>query len=274
MQPAQQRWNAEDYAKNSSAQLQWAQELISKLALQGCESVVDIGCGDGKISAQIALSAKNGKVLGIDLSEDMVRLASEQFPSAKYPNLSFLRMDATAIRLSERFDIAFSNAALHWVENHIAVLRGVHACLKSGGKILFQMGGCGNATEVFGAIKKILQHPRWQRYYEDFTPPYHFYGPEEYEAWLLESCFRPVRVELVPKDMQHHGAEGLMGWLRTTWFPYTDRLPVELRDAFLTEVVEAYTAAHPIDALGNTHVKMVRLEVEAYALRSLLIRTG
>jgi len=213
-------------------------------------------------------------VLGIDLSEDMVRLASEQFPSAKYPNLSFLRMDATAIRLSERFDIAFSNAALHWVENHIAVLRGVHACLKSGGKILFQMGGCGNATEVFGAIKKILQHPRWQRYYEDFTPPYHFYGPEEYEAWLLESCFRPVRVELVPKDMQHHGAKGLMGWLRTTWFPYTDRLPVELRDAFLTEVVEAYTAAHPIDALGNTHVKMVRLEVEAYALRSLLIRTG
>ncbi|MGD0819255.1 MAG: methyltransferase domain-containing protein [Desulfomonilia bacterium] len=265
MQPVQQKWNAEDYAKNSSAQLQWAQELISKLFLQGCESVLDIGCGDGKISAQLALAAKNGNVLGIDLSEDMIRLASEQFPSAKYPNLSFLRMDATGIRLSERFDVAFSNAALHWVKNHIAVLRGVHACLKSGGKILFQMGGRGNATEVFGAIEKVLRHPRWRRYYKDFTPPYHFYGPEEYEAWLLESGFRSVRVELVPKDMQH-GAEGFKGWLRTTWFPYTDRLPVELRDAFLAEVVETYTAVNPFDALGHTHVKMVRLEVEAYAL--------
>jgi trans-aconitate 2-methyltransferase len=266
MQPVQQKWNAEDYAKSSSAQLQWAQELVSKLALQGCESVLDIGCGDGKISAQLSIAVKNGNVLGIDLSEDMIRLAFEQFPSAKYPNLSFLQMDATDIRLSERFDIAFSTAVLHWVKDHITVLRGVHACLKSGGKILFQMGGRGNATEVFSAIEKVLQHPRWQQYYEDFTPPYHFYGQGEYEAWLSESVFRPERVELVLKDMQHQGTDGFKGWLRTTWFPYTDRLPVELRDAFLTEVVDAYTVTHPIDTLGHTHVKMVRLEVEAYAI--------
>ena len=266
LQPVQQNWNAEDYAKNSSAQRQWAQELVSKLTLQDSESVLDIGCGDGKICAQLALAAKNGNVLGIDLSEDMIRLASEQFPPAKYPNLSFLRMDATDIRLSNRFDVAFSNATLHWVRDHIAVLRSVHACLKSGGRILFQMGGRGNAAEVFRAIEKVLQHHRWRRYYEVFTPPYHFYGPEEYTAWLLETGFRPARVELVPKDMQHVGTEGLKGWLRTTWFPYIDRLPIELRDAFLAEMVEMYTVAHPIDALGNIHVKMVRLEVEALAI--------
>jgi trans-aconitate 2-methyltransferase len=266
MYSVQQIWNAEDYAKNSSVQLQWAQELISKLALQGYESVLDIGCGDGKISAQLALAVNNGDVLGIDLSEDMIRFAAKQFPLEKYPNLSFLCMDATDIRLSKRFDVAFSNAALHWVNDHTAVLRGIHACLKSSGKVLLQMGGRGNATDVFGAIEMVLQYPRWKSYYESFTPPYKFYGPEEYEGWLLEGGFRPVRVELVPKDMQHHGIEGLLGWLRTTWFPYTERLPIELRDAFLAEVVETYTAAHPIDVLGNIHVKMVRLEVEAYAL--------
>lgn len=265
MQPVQQKWNADDYARNSSAQLQWAQELIAKLDLQGCEAVLDIGCGDGKIGAQLARAARNGKVLGIDLSEDMVRLASEQFPAAQYPNLSFLRMDAADMRLAERFDVAFSNAALHWVKDHAAVLAGVHACLKPGGRILFQMGGRGNAAEVFVAIAKVTQQPRWRRYYEGFTPPYHFYGPEEYEAWLADNGFRPRRVELVPKDMQHRGEDGLKGWLRTTWFPYTDRLPAELRDAFLAELVEVYTAAHPMDALGNTHVEMVRLEVEAYA---------
>jgi trans-aconitate methyltransferase len=262
----QHKWNAEDYAKNSSAQLQWAQELIAKLALQGCESVLDIGCGDGKITSQLALSAKNGNILGIDQSEDMIRLASARFPQAKYPNLSFSCMDATDIRLSEKFDVAFSNATIHWVKNHSQVLREVYNCLKSGGKILFQMGGSGNATDVFAAFEKVLQRARWRGYYEDFKTPYHFYAPEEYEVWLLESGFRPVRLELVPKDMQHHGTEAFRGWLRTTWFPFTDRLPLELRDPFLSELIETYIMAHPVDAIGSTHVKMVRLEVEAYAL--------
>jgi len=266
MQPVQQQWNADDYARNSSAQLQWAQELIAKLGLQGGESVLDIGCGDGKISAQLARAAKDGNVLGVDLSQDMIRLASEQFPAAQYSNLSFLRMDAADMRLDGSFDVAFSNAALHWVSDHVAVLRGVHACLKPGGRTLLQMGGRGNAAEVFATIEQVTQQPRWRRYYEGFTAPYHFYGPEDYEVWLPETGFCPARVELVPKDMQHQGAEGLKGWLRTTWFPYTDRLPAESRDAFLAELVEAYTVAHPRDALGNTHVEMVRLEVEAYAL--------
>jgi trans-aconitate 2-methyltransferase len=259
-------WNADDYANNSSAQLQWAEELITKLALRGSESVLDIGCGDGKISAQLAHVVEHGRVFGIDSSESMIQRASEQFPPTTNPNLSFLHMDATEIHLSQRFDVAFSNATLHWVEDHSAVLRGVHSCLKYGGKVLFQMGGCGNAAEVFGTIRETIKRPQWQRYFEAFTPPYHFYGPKDYEAWLLASGFRPARVELIPKDMQHGGAEGLMGWLRTTWFPYTDCLPVELRDAFLGELVETYTAAHPADVLGNTHVNMVRLEVEAYAL--------
>ena len=125
MKLARHKWNAEDYAKNSSAQLKWAQELIEKLALQGGESVLDIGCGDGKITSQLALAADNGNVVGIDQSEEMIRLASERFPSAKYPNLSFLCMDATGISLSRKFDVGFSNAALHWVKDHAKALRGV-----------------------------------------------------------------------------------------------------------------------------------------------------
>ena len=260
----QQKWNAEDYARNSSAQLQWAEELIAKLALSGGESVLDIGCGDGKITARLARAAQHGKVVGIDLSEDMIRLATESFPPEQYPNLTFHCMNAEDIRFKTAFDIAFSNAALHWTGNHVAVLRGVHACLRPGGRILFQMGGRGNASGVFDAIEAVMQRPRWAPQYERFTPPYHFYGPEEYREWLPACGFQPLRIELFPKDMQHRGLEGLLGWLRTTWFPYTDRLPAGLRAAFLEEVATAYTAAHPLDAHGNTHVEMVRLEVEAH----------
>jgi trans-aconitate methyltransferase len=266
MQSTKQSWDAEDYANNSSAQTQWAQELISKLALQGSESLLDIGCGDGKISAQLAQILSAGRVLGIDVSPSMIRLASERFPLTKYTNLSFLQMDATDIRLPQQFDIAFSSATLHWVEDHIAVLRGLRRCLKSGSKVLLQMGGRGNAHEVSRSVQVVIQRPQWKGYFDDFGQPYHFYGPEEYETWLSRSGFRPVRVELIPKDMQHQGREGLSGWFRTTWFPYTDRLPANLRADFINAVVDAYTEQHPIDTLGNTHVEMVRLEVEAHAL--------
>jgi len=113
MSATKQKWNATDYAKNSSAQLQWAQELMAKLELSGNESVLDIGCGDGKISAQLAQVLKNGRVLGIDLSEEMIQLASQQYPQTTNPNLSFLQRDASKIHVPERFDIAFSNATLH-----------------------------------------------------------------------------------------------------------------------------------------------------------------
>lgn len=266
MESRNNTWNADDYAKNSSAQLGWAEELLAKLALKGNESVLDIGCGDGKITARIAQRVKDGYVFGIDSSANMIQHACKQFPVTEYPNLFFRHMDATQIHLLEKFDLAFSNATLHWVKEQNAVLSGVHRCVRSGGKLLFQMGGQGNAAEIFTTLQGIIDHPRWQRYFQAFKPPYHFYGPEEYKRWLVQNGFRPVRVELLLKDMQHKGAEGVKGWLRTTWFPYTDRLPVELREIFLEEIVERYAAIHPIDSMGNTHINMVRLEVEAYAL--------
>lgn len=266
MSAAKWNWNAEDYAKNSTAQLAWAQELIQKLGLRGHESVLDIGCGDGKISAQIAGIVQNGHVTGIDLSESMMRLASQKFPPEAYPNLVFQCMDATKIHFTEKFDVVFSNAALHWVRDHKAVLQGIHSCLKTNGKILLQMGGRGNAAEIIETVKRIILKSAWKPFFQNFIPPYHFYGCEEYSTWLPECGFKPSRVELIPKDMQHQNTDGLLGWIRTTWFPFTDCLPVELREPFLTEIVEAYTAVIPPDAEGHTHVNMVRLEVEALAM--------
>lgn len=129
--------------------------------------------------------------------------------------------------------------------------------------MLFQMGGYGNAAEIFEIMERITLRPRWREYFEGFEPPYHFHDSRTYEAWLSECGFHTLRAELIPKDMQHEGTEGLLGWLRTTWFPYTDRLPGILRDVFLGEVIRIFTGAHPADGLGRTHVRMVRLEIEA-----------
>jgi trans-aconitate 2-methyltransferase len=259
-------WDARDYARNSSAQAGWALELLDKLGLRGDERVLDIGCGDGKITAELARRVPRGAVLGLDSSAEMIALAARTFRSGTHPNLAFREMDAASIVLDERFDAVFSNATLHWVRDHSAVLRGVRRCLEVGGRILFQMGGRGNARDVAAAVGAVTREPRWSARFAGFDSPHWFYGPEDYAAWLPACGFRPVRVELIPKDMVHAGPEGLLGWLRTTWFPYAQRLPEGDGEAFWRAVLAAYLASFPPDAAGATHVAMVRLEVEAEAV--------
>ena len=262
-QPKKYAWNAKDYAKHSTAQQQWATELIPKLRLIGNEALLDIGCGDGKITAQIARRLSNGNVVGIDNSEEMIKLARTKFSQTICPNLSFEVMDARKLTFHERFDRVFSNATLHWIIDHRPVLAGVGQSLKPGGRMLFQMGGKGNAFGTLAIIDELMMEQHWSRFFKGFTFPYGFCTPEEYTIWLRDAGLMPERVELLNKDMVLQGKEGLAGWVRTTWLPYTERLPAELRDEFVNEIVSRYVGTHMLDAEGYVHMAMVRLEVEA-----------
>jgi trans-aconitate 2-methyltransferase len=256
-------WNAKDYSKNSANQYAWAQELIPKLKLTGNESLLDIGCGDGKITAELAKALPNGKAVGIDSSKEMVNLAQTAFPQTQYPNLSFQLMDARKLTFHDEFNRVFSNAALHWIVDQKTVLYGVQRSLKTGGRLLFQMAGKGNAQNVLGILDELLVVEPWKAFFGGFAFPYGFFDPEEYTAFLHEAGLAPLRVELFPKDMKLSGAEGLAGWIRTTWLPFTERLPEELKSGFIREVVTRYLERFPLDSEGNAHVGMIRLEVEA-----------
>jgi len=193
----------------------------------------------------------------------MISLAQARFPAGDYHNLHFQVEDASRLPFENEFDVVFSNATLHWLRDHRPVLRGIARSLKPGGKILLQMGGKGNAAGILAVIDELLRQPEWSPYFAGFDFPWGFYTPQEYRGWLLEAGLQPTRLELIPKDMLHPGKDGLAGWGRTTWLPYTQRLPEEKRSPFLAAVVEVYTARRPADEQGNVHVRMVRLEVEA-----------
>ncbi|MEX0268803.1 trans-aconitate 2-methyltransferase [Leptolyngbyaceae cyanobacterium UHCC 1019] len=257
------QWNAEDYAKSSSAQTAWAHELITKLKFSGNETVLDVGCGDGKMTAELARRLPNGFVLGIDSSTEMVDFAAAEHLQPAIANLQFVCMDARKIESNRTFDVVFSNAVLHWVDDHPAFLRGASQVLRSSGKLVISCGGKGNADDVVRVFEALIQQSTWQPYFTNFQFPYFFYSPDKYGAWLPEFDFQPVRLELVPKDMTHLGKEGLASWIRTTWMPYIHRVPEVRREELIAEFLECYLDQHPLDRQGNSHVKMVRLEVEA-----------
>ena len=257
-------WNPQDYAKNSAAQLKWAQELRSSITLQGHEAILDVGCGDGKITADFSRHLPNGTVTGIDRSPEMVAYAAQTYPKMDYPNLTFACIDARKIPYKDSFDLIFSNAVLHWVDDHLAVLKGISAALKPGGTVIISCGGKGNAVQILQTVFEVADRTRWRQYFNPLINPYFFHGPEEYLPWLNTSGLKPERLELVPKDMIHEGKAGLASWLRTTWMPFTERVPITEREQFIDEVVETYTSYFPPDAQGQVHVPMVRLEVVAY----------
>jgi trans-aconitate 2-methyltransferase len=256
-------WDAKDYQKNSTNQYAWAQELIPKLQLSGKETLLDIGCGDGKITAELAKALPCGRAIGIDSSPDMINLAQTLFPLTDNPNLSFQLMDARNFVFQAIFDRVFSNAALHWITNQSPVLFSVEKCLKPGGKLLFQMAGKGNAKNVLDIINEMITVEPWKPYFINLKFPYGFFDQSEYTCFLEKAGLKPIRVELFPKDMKLVGAEGLAGWIRTTWLPFTEKLPADLKGKFVDEVVQTYLQKHPVDAEGNVHVGMIRLEVEA-----------
>jgi trans-aconitate methyltransferase len=259
-------WNAADYAAHSAVQQTWARELITRLQLRGDEHILDVGCGDGKVTAEIARAVPRGAATGIDASPQMIRFAQKTFPAKKFPNLEFRVMDARKIKFGGQFDLIFSNAALHWFDDHPAFLRGAASALKPGGRLIVSCGGRGNAQEVFVAARPEMRVKRWRGFFRRMPKPYFFYSPEDYEKWLPKFGFKIPNLQLVPKDAAYAGAEGFAAWMRTTWLPYVQRVPEDLREEFIVAVTRRYAAKHPPDADGKVHVRMVRLEIDAVKL--------
>lgn len=257
------KWDAADYSQNSQIQQKLARELIAKLALKGSEAVLDIGCGDGKVTAEIASAVPVGSVLGVDNSRSMIALATQRFPKESHPNLSFQIMDARELEFDRRFDVVFSNAALHWVKDHQPVVAAIFRSLNEGGRILLQFGAKGGIDGYLAIVDELRSLPEWRPYFTDFVFPFGFHGVDEYQTYLSRSGFYTKRVEYIVKDVIHAGKDKFAGWIRTTWVPYVERIPEAKKDDFIDLIATNYIEKYPVDKDGNVHVEMGMLEVEA-----------
>lgn len=262
------QWNADDYARHSRGQFGWALSVIERLHPAPDDHVLDIGCGDGKVTVELARRVPRGSVVGVDSSPQMIELARRSWGEAA-SNLEFRLCDAQALdrgalAFDGRFDLAFSNAALHWAPDQPAVLRGVKAALVPGGRTFFSMGGRGTAAIVYHVLGEMTaEKERWGTFLEHAVSPHHFRGPEEYEGWLRGAGLVPRRVELVRKPMHHADATALLGWLRTTWVAFTQCVPEERRVDFLDELLERVLPGCERGEGEEILMPMVNLEVEA-----------
>ncbi len=206
-------------------------DLVEVLAPQAGERVLDLGCGTGQLSAQIA--AAGTEVVGIDLSAEMVEAAREQFP-----DLSFVVGDARDFSFTEPFDAVFSNAALHWVKPPEEALVCIAACLGQGGRFVAELGGARNVAIISrGLIDQLAARGLYPQM------PWYFPSLGEYVRLVEQAGLRVAYASHFPRPTPLEGENGLRGWMEMFADALTEGISPSMREELLAAVEDAVRPA-------------------------------
>ena len=197
------------YQKASDHQEEWGQKLIAEVRLQGTEHILDLGCGDGRLTARLADLVPDGSVVGIDASRGMIEVAKKH----RKANLSFVLGNINHLNFKENFDLVFSNATLHWVVDHAALLRKVLRCLRNNGVLRFNFAGMGNCSHFFEIVRSVMKESAYARYFSDFVWPWYMPAVKEYETLVHKFPFRDIRVWGENADRHFPNSEAMVRWL-------------------------------------------------------------
>jgi trans-aconitate 2-methyltransferase len=226
-------WDAATYERVSIPHEEWANATLDRLGLEGGETVLDAGCGSGRVTRLVIERLPRGSVLAVDGSVSMV----EAVRSVLRPRDRALHSDLTALELEGEVDAVFSSAVFHWVADHELLFARLRAALRPGGRLAAQCGGAGNIDSFRLSGEAVAAREPYAPYFEDFVQPWNYAGPEETEARLRAAGFEQVRCWLepwavVPPEPRDFVSTVCLG-------AHLERLPEELRQPFFEDILAA-----------------------------------
>jgi trans-aconitate 2-methyltransferase len=249
MAPATRDWDAGSYHRVSVPHEEWARSVLDRLPLAGDETVLDAGCGSGRVTGLLIERLPRGRVVAVDGSPAMVEKVGEVLR----PGDEALVSDLTSLELDRPVDAVFSSAVFHWVLDHDLLFRRLAAVLRPGGALAAQCGGAGNIDRLRAISDEVAAGEPFAPHFDGFDSPWNYAGAEETEARLEGAGFEAVRCWLQPWTIEPpEPAE----FLRTVCLgPHIDRLPEDLRAPFIERILDA--EPEPLQ------LEYVRLNIEA-----------
>lgn len=234
-------WDGRTYDRISLPQQEWARKVLERLPLQGVETVLDAGCGSGRVTKMLLDRLPEGRVIGVDGSPSMVDTARDVLACEDRVTLIVSDLLDVSPELLDsagaggEVDAVFSNATFHWIRDHEALFGALRSIMRPGARLVAQCGGKGNVAEWVSVVKELTARDPYAEHLEDVSA-WNFYGPEETEERLRAAGFTDIATGLVevPKVTPDDPRE----FARTVGLAaHLDALPEELRDQFTDDVV-------------------------------------
>lgn len=225
------KWDAEKYDSVKAPQVDVGKELIAMARIRETDSVLDIGCGTGKLTVELARLAAKGEVVGIDPSEEMLRKAIAI--SSGIENLRFIRTGAESVDFVDRFDFAFSNSALQWVKQQTEAIRRAYRALKRGGRIAFQLPARDFCSEFFKYSSNAISLLGYERFFLGWQAPWFLPTIEEYGKLLEKTGFRNLKVSYRDYRIVFGSVGDILDWWSSAGLrPYLAVLPEREKEYF------------------------------------------
>ena len=237
-------WNAARYTRHSSLQEQMAARVLALVHLDGHERVLDIGCGDGRISARIATErVSRGSVFGVDASADMIAFAQRQH--ATVGNLKFAVADAAKLPFEGTFDAVVSFNALHWLHELSSAFCGIKAALVPGGRTWLRLVTRGPVTSLEEVAEQVRREAPWAPLFAGFEDPYLRLTAEQVAAEATAAGLHLNGVQTGLEGWDFGTRDAFFGFCRAGFGAWTKRLPADRCDVFVDAVLDRYLGLQP-----------------------------
>lgn len=233
-------WHGADYARHSTLQAAMADEVLAHLPLRGDEQLLDVGCGDGKLTARIAEQLPRGEVLGVDASADMVAYAQQQFGTGAWPNLRFEVADARQLDFGPRFDRVVSFNTLHWVPQQDQALRGIRRALKPLGQAHLRLVTRAELTSLEEVAEAVRREPAWAAEFDGFSDPYLRLDAAQYAALAASLGLKLLSSRSAMKRWDFGTEEAFFGFCNAGFGAWTHVLPPSRQRPFVEAAMQRY----------------------------------
>jgi len=240
-------WNSSVYHRLSQPQVSWGKRVLSRLHLRGDERVLDAGCGTGRLTAELIEALPRGRVVGVDLSQNMLDLAREHLRGNFGGRLSLVAADLLHLPFEHVFDGIVSTAAFHWVVDHDRLFMSLWRVLRAGGWLHAQCGGGANLAQLRKRVRDLGQTTRYAPYLAQFTEPWFFADAERAGDILRRSGFVKIETSVEAAPTVLDSAQQYREFVSNIILhAHLEQIPSEgLRSKFMTELTEQAAGDDP-----------------------------
>ncbi len=256
--PNSREWNAAEYHRVSAPQFQWGQRVLSALRLRGDESLLDAGCGTGKLTRILLENLPRGRVVGVDLSRNMALHARKNLEADFSGRARFVVADLVTLPFHNRFDGIFSTASFHWIRDHDALFRSLYEALRPKGWLHAQCGGGPNIDRLRQRVRALAQTSEFSNWLGKFQEPWFFSDAEGAAAHLRAAGFENVVTGLEEAAYSARGRREFEGYLKTfVLHRHIELLPTEtVRRDFVEKLADAAALDDPPWTLDYTRLNL------------------